>query len=129
MHTLEPKSYVKNQKHLLFFFNFVLKMEFLRECAKRLETETADVVLEDMRKRYKTTRCLRVKTGLVRKMYNGPDSEEFKAALSKLLFKYSGEFGASPLILDNIVGIFRGYWPAQPRESSAVPSSILQTFS
>ena len=65
-------------------------MDFLKSCAERLKTESFENVLEDMRARYTTVRCLRVKTGLVRKLYNGPDSEEFEIALSKLLSAYSG---------------------------------------
>jgi integrase len=66
-------------------------MDFLKECAERLKNEPAESVLKDMRERYTTVRCLRVKTGLVRKMYNGPDSEEFETALSQLLSNYSDE--------------------------------------
>ena len=44
-------------------------MEFLRECAKRLDDgEAAEDVMVDMRERYKTVRCLNVKTSLVRSM-------------------------------------------------------------
>lgn len=66
-------------------------MDFLKNCAERLKNETAEEVLKDMRERYTTVRCLRVKTGIVRKMYDGPDSEEFQKELSRLLSKYLGE--------------------------------------
>lgn len=63
-------------------------MNFLKECAERLKSDDADLVLKDMRKRYTTVRCLRVKTGLVRKLYMGNDSEEFTEALEKIKDEY-----------------------------------------
>lgn len=66
-------------------------MNFLKECASRLEHENASVILEDMRKKYTTVRCLRVKTGLVRKLYMGKDSEDFTNALDNIKSKYSSE--------------------------------------
>tara|TARA_B100000214_G_scaffold365145_1_gene332565 strand:+ start:2151 stop:3164 length:1014 start_codon:yes stop_codon:yes gene_type:complete len=66
-------------------------MDFLKECAKRLNTETAEDVLKDMRERYTTVRCLRVKTGLVRKFFDGPDAIEFTKALENTLSKYKDQ--------------------------------------
>lgn len=44
-------------------------MDFLRECASRLdEGEPASYVLKDMKSRFTTVRCMNVKTSLVRKM-------------------------------------------------------------
>ena len=44
-------------------------MEFLRSCARRLDDgEEAEYVLKDVRDRYKTIRCVNVKTCLIRKM-------------------------------------------------------------
>ena len=63
-------------------------MEFLNKCALRLETESADSIMTDMRSHYTTVRCLRVKTGIVRKFYNGPDSEEFVSELGKIMEEY-----------------------------------------
>ena len=60
-------------------------MDYLNECAKRIETEDSSVVLEDMRKHYKTVRCLRVKTGIVRKIYKGPSSKDFDEKLGLIL--------------------------------------------
>ena len=60
-------------------------MDFLNGCAKRLETEDSSLILEDMRKRYTTVRCLRVKTGIVRKLYGGPSSEAFENKVNEIL--------------------------------------------
>ena len=60
-------------------------MEFLNDCAKRLEKEDSSLILEDMRKRYTTVRCLRVKTGIVRKLYSGPSSEYFENKVKEIL--------------------------------------------
>ena len=66
-------------------------MDFLNNCAKRLETEDSSVILEDMRERYTTVRCLRVKTGIVRKLYNGPSSTLFENKLNEILNEESDE--------------------------------------
>jgi len=78
--------YIKN-----FFLIFILKMEFLVSCAKRLENESYEAVLLDMRKKYKTVRCMRVKTGIVRKLYDGKDSEEFELQLQKIIDEHNTE--------------------------------------
>lgn len=55
-------------------------MEFLQACAARLDAgEAADTVLEDMRARYTTLRCLNVKTCLVRRLCTA--TPEYRAAL------------------------------------------------
>ena len=54
-------------------------MQFLRECAERLDHgEPASNVLDDMKMRYTTVRCLNVKTCLVRKLCK--PSEEYLRA-------------------------------------------------
>lgn len=51
-----------------------MRMDFLKECARRLDDgESASAVLDDMRQRYTTIRCLNVKAGLVRQMCRPTD--------------------------------------------------------
>lgn len=60
-------------------------MEYLRACAQRLrDGEDGAVVLEDMRQRYTTVRCLNVKTCLVRKMCAPVDGEAPPANVTRL---------------------------------------------
>ena len=64
-------------------------MNFLQKCNQRLVNgECGDNVLKDMRERYTTIRCLRVKTGLLRKMYNGPENPEFIHKLNAIKEEY-----------------------------------------
>lgn len=59
-------------------------MEFLRSCALQLDEGTpADVVLETMKQRYTTVRCLNVKTCLVRALCT--PSNEYTRAVADLL--------------------------------------------
>jgi integrase len=58
------------------------KMDFLSSCASRLDEGCpAEEVLSDMKERYKTVRCLSVKTCLVRKMCR--PSEEYVKAVER----------------------------------------------
>lgn len=62
------------------------EMQFLRECAKRLdEGESGESVLEDMRLRYTTLRCLDVKACLVRKLCTNRDDDGNLASNARAL--------------------------------------------
>lgn len=59
-------------------------MEFLRECARRLDTgESSEKVMHDLRQRYTTLRCVNVKSCLVRKLC--ALSPVYEAACAELL--------------------------------------------
>lgn len=62
-------------------------MDFLRECASRLDAgDDATAVMEDLRKRYSTLRCVNVKACLVRGMCSPTD--EYRAACNELLSRH-----------------------------------------
>lgn len=63
-------------------------MNFLKECARRLDDgEDAASVLEDMRQRYTTIRCLNVKAGMVRQMC--VPTEEYVCACERVVSEAS----------------------------------------
>jgi hypothetical protein len=65
-------------------------MDFLKECARRLDEGTpTEEVLTSMRERYTTPGCLKVKTCLVRQLCN--PSKEYQHALTDALEKSSEE--------------------------------------
>lgn len=119
-------------------------MEFLKECAHRLdEGVAAEKVLESMRERYTTPGCMKVKTCIVRRLCNADPQfdEALQTAIAKVppgiepprrraLYElvrhaaWHGKFVTGDIEADQILKAMPPYLPRNVRDLHVTPSEI-----